>query len=187
MMKFDKLERLDCLSKYLIKVLIFYASEGGKQVLPTEKYFLLSEVAAAVCEYSSGERASLLYRDNREDTFMWCISVKERVMDVIGMDTKLNKRLKEAFLWLTDSSIDSDIIGYRSVSCRLFDFQGCLFDGYGFWADTARPSSDINAAKFLAVFDEEEKMSLKEVAKIMNRHIKEDVDFVSRHKSQNRH
>ena len=180
MNKFDRLERLGCLSKYLVRVLIFYASEEGKQVIPTEKYFLLSEVAAAVCEYSSGERSNLLYKDNGGDPVIWCISVRKRVMDVISMDTRLNKRLKEAFLWLTDSSIDSDIFRYRSVSCRLFDLQGCLFDGYGFWSDTARMNGDINAAKFLAVFDEEEKESLKEVSKIMSRHIKEDVDFVSR-------
>jgi len=174
---------------HILEVLVYFASNMGKNRLPTIQEFILSEVVAATIEYLTGKEHIFTYHrmeNGKEyitvaDGWGWKTNeALDKALEQFG--DKLNPPFREAIAELTKLTIHYDQTkrrGYDSWLYTYYKHSICQ----NWMVSTFPPSVEfINKVEkdVIPSLDSETRQYCKAIACIMKKYIKQDIELIKR-------
>lgn len=187
--EFRKKRQQGDFQRHVLEVLIYFASERGRNRLPTIEEFILSEVVAATIEYLTGAEYCFTYHrleDGREyftvaDGWEWKTNkAMAEALDRFG--DKLNPVLSETLKELTKLEFHYDAMGGKGHDSWLYTWYKHRICHILMVSTFSLSVEFVEKVKkeVIPLLDAETLQYCKAIATIMKKYIRQDVELIKR-------
>ncbi len=168
----------------ILYLLLYFASNMGRNELPERWQFLTSEILGGLSEFVLGEEFKYTYayyqsHPGTQEWGSWANKTLEKVLD--SQNKKINPAFKPLFrkLLLFESKSDHGESWWDNELryCMMFGRKPIISST---WALTVPDAEDVKT-RIIPLFSAEILGQFKEIARFMEKYIKQDLEFLNRY------